>query len=301
MGIYDREYYQDDTSQQGLFGAIRNWPWSYRLIGFYVVLFFLDHLIPASTSMGGIGSPGIFTEWGAFNPVIAFQYGQIWRLLTFQFIESDPQSLLFGMLMLFFTGPVIENMLGRTKFLVYYFLCGIGTALIGSVFYLVLHGGWPSVLVGPWGSITGLVIAAGVLVPQQQVIFMFVIPTTQKWVAVIWCGILAALAVSSWPIAICQLGGALTGYVLLKSRVGLSWVDRLPLPTGGGRGRRGSFPATVPFSKIGAAFSPKPVSEEELDRLLDKVHAHGIESLTTREKSTLKRASKQRRNRPNTF
>lgn len=299
MGIYDREYYQEDGSQQSLFGAIRNWPWSYRLIGFYVVLFFLDYLIPATTSMGGLGAPGIFTEWGYFSPTLAFQYGQIWRVFTYQFIDPSPQSLFFSMVTLFFFGPSIETILGRYKFLVFYFLCGVGTSLVGTVFSLVLYGNLP-MLTGAWGSIMGLIVAAGVLIPNQSVIFMFVIPMTMKMLAILSVGIDALFAVSGMAVAACYLGGALTGFVLIKTRVALDWVDRLPIG-GRGRSRVGSFPATVPFSKIGSAFAPKPVSEEELDRLLDKVHAQGIESLTTREKSTLKRAAKQRRNRPNTF
>jgi hypothetical protein len=53
----------------------------------------------------------------------------------------------------------------------------------------------------------------------------------------------------------------------------------------------------IKLPNIGAAFTPKPVSEDELDRLLAKVHEHGIGSLSNTEKAILKRASKQKRQR----
>lgn len=297
MGIYDREYYQEDGSQQSLFGAIRNWPWSYRMIGFYVVLFFLDHLIPATTSMGGkLGSNGFFTEWFMYTSVQVFQGGQVWRILSSLLIEVSPNFLLFSMIGLFFFGPMIENMLGRPKFLLYFVLCHIGGVLIGTVLSgALLHS--PTFFAGSGAGVMGLVVAAGVLVPHQTAVFMFVLPMTMYWLAIVSVGIDAAFAISGSFFAMCYIAAAFTGFVLLKTRVALNWIDRVPMLSRGQRNRVGSFPATVPFSKIGSAFAPKPVSEEELDRLLDKVHEHGIESLTTREKSTLKRAAKQRRNR----
>jgi len=300
MGIYDREYYQEDGSQQSLFGAIRNWPWSYRMIGFYVVLFFLDHLIPASTSMGTeLGSNGFFTQWLMYTSFSVFQGGQVWRILTSLFIEIRPNFLLFSMIGLFFFGPMIENMLGRPRFLLYFVLCHIGGVLLGTVLSGALLQS-STIFAGSGAGVMGLVIAAGVLAPQQTAVFMFVLPMTMYWLAIASVGIDAAFAISGNVFAMCYIAAAFTGFVLLKTRVALDWIDRVPMLSRR-RGRAGSFPATVPFSKIGSAFSPKPVSEEELDRLLDKVHEHGIESLTTREKSTLKRAAKQRRNKPHTF
>ena len=280
MGIYDREYYQEDSSQQGLFGSIRQWPWSYRLIAFFVVIFFLDHLIPSSSRGGGMGGPGVIAEWCVYDPISTFSHGQIWRILTSVIIELEPFQLLLSMVALYFFGPMMEGMLGRPKFLIYFLLCHIGGVIAGTVLSQVFFGSWPFFF-GTGGGLIGLIIAAGIIVPQQPVL-LIVIPMTMYWLAVVSVVIDAAFAISGNPLAICYLGAAFTGFVLTKTRrVSLDWIDRYSWRTS--VGRRGSFPTTIPFSKIGSAFSPKPVSEEELDRLLDKVHAHGIESLTTRE------------------
>lgn len=298
MGIYDREYYQDEAGPGRFsFGSIAQWPWSYKIIALSVVIFFLDHLIPSGGRLGG--SIGPFTTWGVYSTSLALQQFQIWRLLTHLFVNPDPQSLLFSMLMLFFFGPPIESALGRPKFLLFYLLCGVGAALLGSLICPALYGREP-LIAGAWGSLMGLIIAAGVLTPQQTVIFMFVLPMTMQTLAILSVVIGLAFAVSGVPQSACSLGGAAIGYLLIKNRQWLGIVERIPGMRGRSMGRSVGGPAarmTVPFKSIVKAFEPKPVSEDELDRLLDKVHEQGIDSLTASEKATLKRASKQRRPR----
>lgn len=80
-----------------------------------------------------------------------------WRFLTSAFVHS-PSSLthiLFNMYVLFSFGPVLEQLLGRAKFLVTYLLCAVG----GSVGVLLLSApdpGWFRLVVGASGAIFGL-------------------------------------------------------------------------------------------------------------------------------------------------
>ena len=292
MGIYDREYYQEDeTSGRFTLGSIAKWPWSYRIIAICVFLFFVDHLIPVEGMNRGLGQPyGYLTIWGSFSTSLVVQGFQIWRPFTYMFIDPVPTSLLFTMLGLYFFGPMIESSFGRPRFLAFYVICGLATVLFGSVVSPLILGQSPDVLTGAFGCIMGLVVAVGVLAPNQTVLFMFVLPMTMRMLAIISVVINLAYVVTGSTFAVCNLGGALAGYLIATNPRILSFVDRIPGLPKMGKGR-----ATLPFKSITKAFETKPVSEDELDRLLDKVHASGIESLTSSEKATLKRASKQRR------
>jgi membrane associated rhomboid family serine protease len=288
MGIHDREYYQEsDSGGRFSFQSIALWPWSYRLIGFCVILFFVDHLFP--TGQGGLGGIGPLTEWGYYSTALCFQSLQIWRLFTHMFIESDPQSLLFSMVTLYFFGPMIENTLGRGKFLAYYVLCGVGGALLASLLAPVLLRGGNFVLLGAFGPIMGLIIAAGIYHAGRTVMFMFIIPMTMRNLALLSLLVALAYMVSGVPQALASLGAAVTGYGLIQTNVLSQLMDGI-------RPRRGwTGPPSIKLPNLAVPFAPKPVSNDELDRLLEKVHEHGIGSLTNSEKAALKRASKQRR------
>ncbi len=61
---------------------------------------------------------------------------QPWQLLTYMFLHANISHLISNMLGLFFFGPWIENTLGSRRFIPFYFICGMGAALInlGIVF-----------------------------------------------------------------------------------------------------------------------------------------------------------------------
>ena len=75
-----------------------------------------------------------------------------WRMITSAFMHSPSSILhiLFNMFSLFIFGPIIENLVGRGRFVALYLLAGLG----GSVGVLLLSPG--SVVVGASGAIFGL-------------------------------------------------------------------------------------------------------------------------------------------------
>lgn len=292
MGIYDREYYQEeDRGGSFSFQSIARWPLSYKLIGFYVVLFFLDHLLPVGN--GALGGIGPITQWGLFSTSLCFSQFQIWRLVTHLFIEPDPQALLFGMVTLYFFGPMIEETLGKAKFLAYYVACGVGGAIVAALLTPMLFRG-EGFLVGAFCPVMGLIVAAGIYHARRTVMFMFIIPMTMRNLAIFSVLVDTAFMVSGFQPAVGFLGSALTGFLLIRTNALSAIFDQV----GGRRGWGGpSIPPSIKLPNVAGVFTPKPVSEDELDRLLEKVHQHGIGSLTNSEKAALKRASKQRRQR----
>jgi rhomboid protease GluP len=97
---------------------------------------------------------------GALVP-IAVREGQWWRLVSSLFLHFGPVHLLMNMLALWFLGPFTEFALGFKKFLLVYFVAGIGSMSIVMRFASGPHG--EQITVGASGSLMGLVGATGAL------------------------------------------------------------------------------------------------------------------------------------------
>jgi rhomboid protease GluP len=92
-----------------------------------------------------------------YNPAIL--QGQYWRLFTSMFLH-DPTNILhiaLNMLSLFFVGRFVEILFGKWRYLLIYFLAGLG----GNILYLILSPGGPPSL-GASGAIFGVFGALGV-------------------------------------------------------------------------------------------------------------------------------------------
>lgn len=92
-----------------------------------------------------------------YNPLIL--QGQYWRLFTSMFLH-DPTNILhiaLNMLSLFFVGRFVEILFGKWRYLLIYFLAGLG----GNILYLILSPGGPPSL-GASGAIFGVFGALGV-------------------------------------------------------------------------------------------------------------------------------------------
>ena len=71
------------------------------------------------------------------------QSGEIWKLLTFQFLHGGFFHLLINCLMIWFAGRQIEESLGKLKFLSLYLIAGVFGGLLQSVLTWVgFLGGW---------------------------------------------------------------------------------------------------------------------------------------------------------------
>lgn len=63
-----------------------------------------------------------------------------WQLVTYMFLHGGFMHLLFNMFALYFFGPVVERVLGKERFLLFYLICGVGAALVQEgVFAWLIH------------------------------------------------------------------------------------------------------------------------------------------------------------------
>jgi membrane associated rhomboid family serine protease len=142
----------------------------------------------------------------------------IWQPVTYLFLHAGIWHLLFNMLTLWMFGTQLEQDWGTRRFLKYYFICGIGA---GVCILLVngLVGDFAVPTLGASGAIMGLLMAFGVLYPNQQVLMSFLFPIKAKYLVLIYVVVelWASLSANSGISSIAHLGGMLVGYVYLKS------------------------------------------------------------------------------------
>jgi membrane associated rhomboid family serine protease len=114
---------------------------TYSLIGINVVAYLLQ-----------LVTGGLVFQAFAYLATPGATVAEPWRMLTAAFLHSmsSPLHILFNMFSLYIFGPILEQAIGRARFLVLYLLAAFG----GSVAVLLLNPG--VVVVGASGAIFGL-------------------------------------------------------------------------------------------------------------------------------------------------
>jgi rhomboid family protein len=157
--------------------------------------------------------------WLVLQPETVLKNFQIWRLVTYLFLHGGVWHLLVNMFTLWMFGRTLEAEWGTRQFLRYYFLCGIGAGVC-DVLVNAMLGRWLSSTIGASGAIYGLLLAFGVLYPNQTVLFNFLFPIRAKYFVMIYgaLALLGALNMNSGVSNIAHLGGMAFGFVYLKTR-----------------------------------------------------------------------------------
>jgi membrane associated rhomboid family serine protease len=155
---------------------------------------------------------------------IAVIHGRIWQLVTYLFLHSlgfPFFHILFNMLALWMFGAPIEQTWGRRRFTQYYFVCGVGAGVC-VVLANMLFGNPASVTRGASGAIYGLLLAYGMLFPDQIVMMSFLFPIKAKYMVMIFGAIafLGSFDASSPVSNLAHLGGMIFGYIYMKTQFG---------------------------------------------------------------------------------
>lgn len=227
-----------------------------------------------------------------------YKNGFLWQIGTYMFLHaSTPIHILFNMLILYFLGCEIERTLGSRNFVAVYFVSG----MLGGLGWLLLTANPSIPCIGASGAVFGLLGAYVALFPHRYitVLIFFILPVTLKaWMlAAILAGIeflLMTARVEGDQIAhSAHLAGLLAGYVfafVVFRQGGFRWR--------GLRVRILSDKHPAGLKVLRGSDAPSTVSPAEIDRILDKIANQGMNSLTTRERTMLEKASTDRRSRP---
>ena len=228
------------------------------------------------------------------------KHGYLWQFFSYMFLHGPFFHLLLNMLVLFMMGPETERAMGKSQFLIMYFVSGV----LGGIGWLIIGAGDNPTLpcVGASGAIFGIIGAFAALFPQREItlLLFFIIPITMRaWVLALVLGGMELMFLLIHPFGggianAAHLAGGLAGYVYAytvfsqgaigwKRRGPPSWVPSRPrfrvLPGGGGGGDE----------------TPSADDMVEIDRILEKIEQEGMQSLTTKEREKLQSKSRQLR------
>lgn len=247
-------------------------------------------------------------DWLALS-TLGLKHWHLYQLITFQFLHGGFFHLLGNMIGLFFFGRAMEGMLGSRGMLKLYLASGT----IGGLLQMTLGFAFPAVfnvpVLGASAGVFGLIAAFATHAPDDPItiLLLYVIPVTfPAKVLLLIEGPIALLGVIAPFIPhfsfmpgvahAAHLGGMLTG---------IAWIRMVMSPTPPfqflrslGRRAAPKRESTAPAAKRGTRAARKKQEElppgefisREVDPILEKISAHGIQSLTDRERQILQAA-----------
>ncbi|MDX1739887.1 MAG: rhomboid family intramembrane serine protease, partial [Rhodothermales bacterium] len=146
-----------------------------------------------------------------------------WQLVTYAFLHGGFGHIFFNLFLLWMFGLRIENDWGSKRFAIFYFACVIGAGLIQM--FAMYGTGIPTV--GASGGVFGILLAFGMMYPDEPIYIYFLFPVKAKWL-VIGLGvfsIFAGLTGAQAGIAhYAHLGGMIFGFLLIQF-----WRGKLPV------------------------------------------------------------------------
>lgn len=274
MAWEDRPYYRDEgTNFRSRFGFTPPTPVAMWLMGACLGVFVLQALT-GDIRFGPGG--GWVTNWFGltFNGGRAF--AQPWRWVTYQYVHGGPLHVFFNIIMIYFLVPPLERLWGGARTFAFYTAGGIAAGLLAGLIHLFYPFG---ALVGASGSIFAMLGAMALLFPEMQVMVMFVIPMSIRLLAVLLGLLYFLFTITGDASDAAHLGGLLFGFAAPAYGRGLieGWADRA----------RNWKQAKVVEAERDA--------QATIDRILEKVHHQGMNSLSRSERNTLKRATERQR------
>lgn len=260
----------------------------------------------------------------ALIALFAFRQGPLadvwWTAFSYMFLHAGLFHLAFNLYVLWLFGPRLEHAWGSRGFALFYVWCGLG----GAVFHALFGGLAP--MIGASAAIYGVMLAYAMHWPRDEIYVFGVIPMRVATLVTIAIGLdllRGFTAGDSGGVAyFAHLGGAAFAFLYLKKPQHVN-IEQLrqrvspapdvsddmtprPSPKQPRQRHRDEVDEIVAQSKaavgkrsarMAPAKRPAPQENraEELDRVLDKISQHGLESLTPAERKLLDDMSRQLR------
>jgi membrane associated rhomboid family serine protease len=218
-------YSNNDGGQRG--GFLSSWPPVTKNLIIINVIIFAASLINENFMIG---------TFALFYPTSPFFHW--WQVVTHMFLHGGFWHIFFNMYTLFIFGSVVERYLGPKKFLLFYFVCGLGAvALHLGVEYLQMQSFMQSAAdgsatavqriqdlkmtptVGASGAIYGVLMGYAMLFPESRMTLLFPpVTLSAKWMVVVFAVIELLTGVTGLASGIAHfahLGGMLIGWLMI--------------------------------------------------------------------------------------
>lgn len=297
MGIYDRDYYR-----QGGSGIQLRMPRTAVtvIILINVAVFVAEQFYTAPV----IETLGCHVNAAERSDDTLSRPWMWWQFLTCGFVH-DPSGMwhiVGNMLGLFFLGPAVEEWYGTREFIRLYLVAVVFGSLVWACCDRLFNPNALGLMFGASGAITAVVVLFALLFPRQTLLVFFVLPLPAWLVGALIVGsdvygamtrqLPAFLPNSNQNVAFtCHLGGAAFALAYYNFHWNFGRITAPLMAWVKGRGR--------PPLKV---FKPDddrngPVADDEVDRILTKIHREGEQSLTPKERRVMEKASREYRRR----
>lgn len=191
----------------------------------------------AQMMFGGLNDESRVTDLFALHHYKSDEF-RIYQVITHMFMHASFLHILFNMFALWMFGTAVERIWGPKRFLIFYFLCGIGAALVQMASYAYNYhtidamslnpeqmNQYQQMLrmnatVGASGAIMGVVAAYGYMFPDNRMLIMPIpVPVKAKWavLGIIAIDVFSGIAGSPGDNVahFAHVGGALTGFLIV--------------------------------------------------------------------------------------
>jgi len=293
MGIHDRPYYREDDFASGLAPSWNQKSAVAILIIANVAVFLAEiFLSPRTASLQdflSLSTSDLERPW------------MLWRSLTYGFTHSTANlmHIIGNMLSLWFLGRLVENHYGKAEFFRAYLVSVVTCGLICILFRAAT--GQPTIVCGASGAVSFVTMLFVLNFPNQTVLLMGVVPV-QAWlmgaflilVNVFGSGtglVSGGRSQIAWDIHLFGIGFAFAYFYLNWNFAFLTE----PFQNWKALRRRWLGPKLQAFSPD----DDMSDDEAEADRILDKIHKLGKDSLSSKEQKFLSKYSKKVRERRN--
>ena len=176
--------------------AVSQPPISIVFIVVCAILYF-SRFMPASMALWPL-------ESGRFGP---------WQLLSYGFLHGGFNHIFFNMFAIWMFGLPIERIWGSRKFVLYFSVCVVGAAITQLIVQQFSGEFYPTI--GASGGVFGLLLAYGVMWPENRIFLIFFpVPVRAKLFVLIYAGVELVFGITQAMPTIAHfahLGGLLFG------------------------------------------------------------------------------------------
>ena len=222
---------------------------------------------------------------------------QPWSLISYFFLHMNFMHILWNMLFLYWFGKIIHDNIGNNAIISLYVLGGI----IGGLFYMSLYNIIPyyservseSLMLGASAGVFSVVVGSATLLPNYTFYLLFLGPVRIKYIALFYV-LLSFLDVTGNNAGgeIAHLGGAFIGFLYIKQlqngiNMGEGIINFINYFSSEKRKTKRKA------DNVSSESNRDNISQDEIDKILDKISDSGYSSLSKKEKEKLFNASKK--------
>jgi len=213
--------------------------------------------------------------------------GELWRLITYQLFDPPSLPWALGLFLFYSFGKQVESALGQKAYIRLISGSLLLPALIGLIVAQLPFIGPTSGFLGNQILSLSVFCAAVSMQPNHTIPFLAI---RLKWLASVIVNItlLQFIMISFW-LGACMLSTGVYFSISYMLKTGLGTRLFNPLSHRGTKPRRKKTKPSEPKIKPRSRFTSQPNSE--VDSILEKISAHGFQSLSPSEKETLNQAS----------